>query len=605
MVQAEELREQLESNPHNIALIPEIEEIKLIIQSLLAELPAMPRGKIVATNGADLYEGLTSNLHYFLSHEIDLKAMRALPEIARSSVCLNSAVIDIDALMKHIEAEQKFEELKTPSRELIENALRTYALNPNIQTLKLENIITNSYNRVHQIQRALKNYAYFDSVAEQCDKFFVSQRHLIPRILEKVEECYQQTMEIQPKSFVKMIMQDGAFVEIENKDQADNDHHVFVKLLPKIEELSELGISTLAHLIETASESQHPLHTEQRLLRQLNDLCYFTEKFSWAIRELCAKEGLQDLLVQATEDTTATDDSITLNLNASLGGLTIDNTKANIVVDSTIEPTHEERLELRTKRTTGLLEKCGQILAINPIGMLESVQRNPGFYSPATVMQIYRVFTAQSLKVCGAASSAKSRIERELQHSQLSPEIRTLLESHSNRLSELAKNLEQEMHYAATDDFKFSVLKQHRTPRAESWATLVEHEQLDSISLKPKLPSADRDDHLYEFELAPKSDSSGKQFPSVWLHVHLNKNLHKPAQWQSLEQADVKAAHLKPDHARNLGAKWQEAQRALGNYNTVVERSRVNIEFIKLVASKVEATAEQSKNHKKSKSRRK
>jgi len=124
------------------------------------------------------------------------------------------------------------------------------------------------------------------------------------------------------------------------------------------------------------------------------------------------------------------------------------------------------------------------------------------------------------------------------------------------------------------------------------------------VSLIGKLPSDRVDEHLYEFELSPTSDSSGNKFPSVWLHVHLNKNVHKPTQWQSLEPADVKAAHLKPDHARNLGAKWQEEQRARGNYNTVVERSRVNIDFIKLVASKVEATAQSTKNLKKGKGKR-
>jgi len=601
--QTADLRQKLESAPHNIELISEIEEIKLIIQSLLAELPSMPRGKIVSANGADIYDELTSNLHYFLSQEIDLKTIKIHLEIAENGFDPENRNVNIESLMDRVATEQKLDALKEPTKQMIENILETYHLNPEIQTLKLDSVVSNSFNRIHNIQRNLKNYAYFDSVAEQSNSFFVSQRHIIADILSKVSECYQQTMTVQCNSFVKMRILDGQVIEHDEHPESKSETTVFANLLPKIEQLGELGISTLAHLIETTSVNQHPLHTEQRLLQQLNDLCYFTEKFSWAVRELCMKEGKQHLLTPAERTLPPTDDSTQLSMTAALSELELDS-EPDLDQQTQSVQTDAKIADIKERRLSSLLNRCDAILAQNPMTTLASVKRNPGFYSPATVQQIYTLFNAQAGKVCTMTEAAKNKIDREIQYGNFDRLARQKLKNYADKLNQHKAILDEEMQFSSTDDFTFNTLKQHKTPRAQSWTHLIESQQVATVSLIGKLPSDRVDEHLYEFELSPTSDSSGNKFPSVWLHVHLNKNVHKPTQWQSLEPADVKAAHLKPDHARNLGAKWQEEQRARGNYNTVVERSRVNIDFIKLVASKVEATAQSTKNLKKGKGKR-
>lgn len=601
IAQTEDLRQKLENAPHDIELITEIEDTKLIIQSLLTELPAMPRGKIVSANGADIYEELTSNLHYCLSQEIDLKTIKIHQEIVANKFNPDDKNLEIESLVERVATEHKLDALKEPSKQIIENILETYHLNPEIQALKLDSVVSNAFNRIHNIQRALKNYAYFDSVAEQGNSFFVSQRHIISDILEKVSECYQQTTTVQCKSFVKMRILDGQIVEDDSESESDNETTVFAKLLPNIEQLGELGISTLAHLIETTSVNQHPLHTEQRLLQQLNDLCYFTEKFSWAIRELCTKEGKQHLLAAPEQVPLKTQEPS--SLTAALNDLKLD-AEPDADWDTQAVQTNEKINNNQARRFNTLLDKCEQILSQDPMNTLDSVKRNPGFYSPATVQQIYALFNVQADKVCRAIGTIKNKIEREIQLGNHDTVAKGKLESYADKLSQRASTLDQEIQFSSTDEFTFNTLKQHKTPRAQSWTHLIEKDQVATISLIGKLPSDRVDEHLYEFQLSPKTDSSGNQFPSVWLHVHLGKSVHKPAQWQSLEPADVKAAHLKPDHARNLGARWQEEQRARGNYNTVVERSRVNIDFVKLVAGKVEATAAESKNQKKGKGRR-
>jgi hypothetical protein len=128
--------------------------------------------------------------------------------------------------------------------------------------------------------------------------------------------------------------------------------------------------------------------------------------------------------------------------------------------------------------------------------------------------------------------------------------------------------------------------KRYPFPRTEHWASLFKQQEIAQVSAPKALPS-DKE-HLYEIEIIPKPTADGQPADPVYLHLHLSS---KPVlkKKQSLIQALLEnpklidAAHLKSSYYRNKGKTWETNQQLQGNYENLVKRSPVNLQFLSAI----------------------
>ncbi|RJN07881.1 type III secretion system effector protein [Xanthomonas vasicola] len=140
-------------------------------------------------------------------------------------------------------------------------------------------------------------------------------------------------------------------------------------------------------------------------------------------------------------------------------------------------------------------------------------------------------------------------------------------------------------------DFKrreADALKTDPQPRAPHLERLLAMHGLARISAPNRLRSeGDRGDRgtLFEVRIEHAPQSNG-DIPAPWfVHIHTDKPV-MPAGLRALHPKNLAAVHLKTASEVNLGPRWEEMMRALGNTEAKVHRATVGSKLLgKLLAA--------------------
>ncbi|ALS95580.1 type III secretion system effector XopP [Xanthomonas oryzae] len=125
-------------------------------------------------------------------------------------------------------------------------------------------------------------------------------------------------------------------------------------------------------------------------------------------------------------------------------------------------------------------------------------------------------------------------------------------------------------------------LKTDPQPRAPHLERLLAMNALARVTVPNRLPSEDdRGDRgrLFEVRIDHTPQSNG-DIPAPWfVHVHTEK-LATPAGLRALHYKDLTAVHLKTAREVNLGPRWEEMMRALGNTEATVHRATIGSKLL-------------------------
>ncbi|WP_024744513.1 type III secretion system effector XopP [Xanthomonas oryzae] len=125
-------------------------------------------------------------------------------------------------------------------------------------------------------------------------------------------------------------------------------------------------------------------------------------------------------------------------------------------------------------------------------------------------------------------------------------------------------------------------LKTDPQPRAPHLERLLAMNALARVTVPNRLPSEDdRGDRgrLFEVRIDHTPQSNG-DIPAPWfVHVHTEK-LATPAGLRALHYKDLTAVHLKTAREVNLGPRWEEMMRALGNTEAKVHRATIGSKLL-------------------------
>ncbi|PKV16962.1 type III secretion system effector XopP [Xanthomonas prunicola] len=125
-------------------------------------------------------------------------------------------------------------------------------------------------------------------------------------------------------------------------------------------------------------------------------------------------------------------------------------------------------------------------------------------------------------------------------------------------------------------------LKTDPQPRAPHLERLLAMNGLARITAPNRLPSeGDRGDRgrLFEVRIDHTPQSNG-DIPAPWfVHVHSEKPV-TPAGLRALHYKDLTAVHLKTAREVNLGPRWEEMMRALGNTEAKVHRATIGSKLL-------------------------
>ncbi|AOS03449.1 outer protein P [Xanthomonas oryzae pv. oryzae] len=136
----------------------------------------------------------------------------------------------------------------------------------------------------------------------------------------------------------------------------------------------------------------------------------------------------------------------------------------------------------------------------------------------------------------------------------------------------LLQRIEQEFERREAD-----ALKTDPQPRAPHLQRLLAMHALARVTAPNRLPSEDdRGDRgrLFEVRIDHTPQSNG-DIPAPWfVHVHTEKPVTSTG-LRALHYKDLAAVHLKTAREVNLGARWEEMMRALGNTEAKVHRATI------------------------------
>ncbi|WP_131469913.1 outer protein P, partial [Xanthomonas citri] len=125
-------------------------------------------------------------------------------------------------------------------------------------------------------------------------------------------------------------------------------------------------------------------------------------------------------------------------------------------------------------------------------------------------------------------------------------------------------------------------LKTDPQPRAAHLERLLAMHGLARVTAPNRLPSeGDLGDRgrLFEVRIEHAPQSNG-DIPAPWfVHVHTEK-LVRPAGLRALHYRDLAAVHLKTQREVNLGPRWEEMMRALGNTEAKVHRATIGSKLL-------------------------
>ncbi|CTP90445.1 putative type III effector protein [Xanthomonas translucens pv. poae] len=132
------------------------------------------------------------------------------------------------------------------------------------------------------------------------------------------------------------------------------------------------------------------------------------------------------------------------------------------------------------------------------------------------------------------------------------------------------------------DRCEADALKTDPQPRAPHLQRLLAMKGLARVATPNRLPSmGDRDNRgrLFEVRIDHTPQSNGK-LPAPWfVHLH-TENLVTPAALRSLPYKNFTAVHLKTESEVNLGPRWEEMMRALGNTDAKVHRATIGAQLL-------------------------
>lgn len=136
-------------------------------------------------------------------------------------------------------------------------------------------------------------------------------------------------------------------------------------------------------------------------------------------------------------------------------------------------------------------------------------------------------------------------------------------------------------------------LKGLEFPRAQHLQRMLELDEIDRVVAPVKLDSADDKDNLgklFELRIQPKALSDGSHAAPLFLHMHASK-LMSAEQAMTLPFDQFTAVHVKTGKQKNLGARWEEIQQRLGNFDARVHRGKVDSALLNQLRCKVAGPA--------------
>ncbi|NMI16000.1 outer protein P, partial [Xanthomonas citri] len=122
-------------------------------------------------------------------------------------------------------------------------------------------------------------------------------------------------------------------------------------------------------------------------------------------------------------------------------------------------------------------------------------------------------------------------------------------------------------------------LKTDPQPRAPHLERLLAMNGVARVTAPIRLGSEGDRGRLFEVRIEHAPQSNG-DIPAPWfVHVHTEKPV-TPAKLRALHYKDLAAVHLKTAREVNLGARWEEMMRALGNTEAKVHRATIGSKLL-------------------------
>ncbi|MFA1289802.1 type III secretion system effector XopP [Xanthomonas axonopodis pv. nakataecorchori] len=122
-------------------------------------------------------------------------------------------------------------------------------------------------------------------------------------------------------------------------------------------------------------------------------------------------------------------------------------------------------------------------------------------------------------------------------------------------------------------------LKTDPQPRAPHLERLLAMNGVARVTAPKRLGSEGDRGRLFEVRIEHAPQSNG-DIPAPWfVHVHTEKPV-TPAKLRALHYKDLAAVHLKTAREVNLGARWEEMMRALGNTEAKVHRATIGSKLL-------------------------
>ncbi len=121
-------------------------------------------------------------------------------------------------------------------------------------------------------------------------------------------------------------------------------------------------------------------------------------------------------------------------------------------------------------------------------------------------------------------------------------------------------------------------IKCHAFPKARHVKRLMQLGAIEQVSAPKRLRSGDTPPGLgtvFEMEIAPSPLSDGSRSDPLYLHLHTDRAISAEA-CGKLPFEQFAAVHVKTAAQKNVGAKWEEAQRRLGVLDAKVHRGKVD-----------------------------
>lgn len=221
-------------------------------------------------------------------------------------------------------------------------------------------------------------------------------------------------------------------------------------------------------------------------------------------------------------------------------------------------------------------EKATSLLKQHPLEILDQLEKDTK----------HKLLPENVLMICHhemeKAELLLDKINRLVKREGLSGEKRSELE-------QLKTNTQEKIDRASSLD-KMDLYKNYAVPQARHWEELMTGGHIDSCSAPMRLQTGDNE-VLIRIAINPKPTYDGKQPKPAYLHMHFNtekfgslpesNKASKVISYikQCLKQDNNSGnitMHLKSHAVKNLGRQWVQEQKALGNYEAVVERSTVS-----------------------------